>query len=154
MLLSIPLVVFSVCCTRSFLLSHDRSDPALPPFLSRHVSHNLVPRIPCNDQAQNVVIPIMKVALLGMVANVFFHHLTMVVLGMGVFGAGLALSLTGMFLLLTLITYTRTSRCEHTPRWSSPFSPPEGARGELKKSGLRWFASCLNMRSVVTSWTD
>eukprot|EP00903_Cladosiphon_okamuranus_P005780 g5728.t1 len=57
-------------------------------------------------QAQNHVMPVMIVALLGFLANVVFHHLTMVVLGMGVYGAGLALSLTGMFLLTTLIAYT------------------------------------------------
>lgn len=47
----------------------------------------------------------MIVGLLGVLANVAFHHLTMVVLGMGVYGAGLALSLTGMFMLTGLVAY-------------------------------------------------
>ena len=55
--------------------------------------------------------PVMKVTLLGVLANVAFHHLTMVVLGMGVYGAGLALSLTGMFLLVTMVAYTWVFRC-------------------------------------------
>lgn len=62
-------------------------------------------------QAQNLVMPVMKVTLLGVLANVFFHHVTMVVLGMGVYGAGLALSFTGMFLLAALIAYTWIFRC-------------------------------------------
>lgn len=45
----------------------------------------------------------MIVALLGVLANIVFHHITMVVLGMGVYGAGLALSLTGVFMLAALI---------------------------------------------------
>lgn len=53
----------------------------------------------------------MYVAALGLLANVGFHHLTMAVLGMGVYGAGLALSLTGMFLLAALIAVTWFFRC-------------------------------------------
>lgn len=66
---------------------------------------------PTTNQAQNLVMPVMKVTLLGVLANVAFHHLTMVVLGMGVYGAGLALSLTGMFLLVTMVAYTWVFRC-------------------------------------------
>lgn len=58
----------------------------------------------------------MHVSLLGMLANVVFHHVTMAWLGMGVFGAGLALSMTGWFLLVALIVYTWSSRCDLIPR--------------------------------------
>lgn len=54
-------------------------------------------------QAQLIVDPPMVVGLLGVLANVAFHHLTMVAFGMGVYGAGLALSLTGMFMLTGLV---------------------------------------------------
>lgn len=65
----------------------------------------------------------MGVVVLGALANVLFHHITMVVLGMGVYGAGLALSLTGIFMLLVLVISTWVFRCVHdttlhkTPHW-------------------------------------
>lgn len=58
---------------------------------------------PARPQAQNVVVPEMIVAVAGVFANIVFHHVTMVVYKMGVYGAGLALSLTGVFMLLMLV---------------------------------------------------
>lgn len=45
----------------------------------------------------------MIVAISGVLANMVFHHITMVVFGMGVYGAGLALSFTGIFMLVALV---------------------------------------------------
>lgn len=65
----------------------------------------LTKTIPLHAQAQLIVDPPMVVGLLGVLANVAFHHLTMVVFGMGAYGAGLALSLTELFMLAGMVAY-------------------------------------------------
>ncbi|CAM9739756.1 unnamed protein product [Ascophyllum nodosum] len=50
-------------------------------------------------QAQNIAVPEMIVGILGVVANIGFHQLTMGTLGWGAYGAGLALSTTWFFML-------------------------------------------------------
>lgn len=50
-------------------------------------------------QAQNIAVPEMIVGLIGVIASVGFHQLTMGTLGLGACGAGLALSMTGILML-------------------------------------------------------
>lgn len=84
-----------------------------------------------------MVIPIMVVSLLGMVANVVFHHVTMVWLGMGVDGAGLALSMTGMFLLVVLVSFSWIKRCDLCPSVSLPLLPSGDKRRTAKQNAHR-----------------
>lgn len=53
-------------------------------------------------QAQSVTAHAKYVSIVGVFANVLFHYITMGVLGMGIYGAGVALSMTGMFMLVAL----------------------------------------------------
>lgn len=56
-------------------------------------------------QAQEITTPSTVVSMLGILANILFHHFTCNVRGMGVYGAGLALSMTVIFMLFTLLVY-------------------------------------------------
>ncbi|CAM9377744.1 unnamed protein product [Ectocarpus fasciculatus] len=103
----------------------------------------------CLQQAQSVVIPVTVVGLLGVLANVVFHHITMVVLGMGVDGAGLALSLTGMFLLITLISFTWMFALGARGCWSGLLSK------DIFKHWPGYLAICIpGLTGVFIEWTS
>ncbi|CAM9113335.1 unnamed protein product [Ectocarpus sp. 12 AP-2014] len=103
----------------------------------------------CLQQAQSVVIPVAVVTILGVFANVVFHHVTMVVLGMGVDGAGLALSLTGMFLLVTLISFTWMFGLGARGCWSGILS------ADIFKHWPAYLAICIpGLTGVFIEWTS
>ncbi|CAM9770731.1 unnamed protein product [Pylaiella littoralis] len=100
-------------------------------------------------QAQSVVAPIMVVTLFGVLANVIFHHLTMVIFGMGVYGAGLALALTGMFLLTILIAYTWAFSLGAEGCWTGLWS------WEVFQRWPGYIVLCIpGLTGVLVEWTS
>ncbi|CAN0006816.1 unnamed protein product, partial [Laminaria digitata] len=91
----------------------------------------------------------MVVGLLGVMANVAFHHLTMSVFGMGVYGAGLALSLTGMFMLTGLVAHILVFRLGAEACWSGIFSL------EVFRGWPDYLALCIpGLTGVFLEWTS
>ncbi|CAM9871755.1 unnamed protein product [Scytosiphon promiscuus] len=100
-------------------------------------------------QAQEEAAAAMVVGILGAVVNVAFHHTTMVVFRMGVYGVGLALSLTGLFMLLALVFSTWAWRLGANGCWSGLCSP------DVFKHWDEYLKECgPGLMGVFIEWTS